>query len=446
MPVALDAPVEPFGRALRVPLPGGLPAGARSRVRVAWATTPASSSLQWLSPVQTSGPHPYVMSQNQAIHARAMFPCQDAPGVKFTYTARVTAPAPLTALMSAARTGDAPAPPGGGGAPARVFSFAQAVPVPSYLVSLAVGLLDSRAVGPRTRVWAEPAVLDAAAAEFAGCLERFVAAGEALVGPYVWGTYEVLVCPKSFAYGGMEHPVVTNVTPTLLAGDQSLVDVVAHEAAHSWTGNSVGCATWESFFLNEGFTMMLERKICAAVGAPGDYDFSALSGAYALAESVRGFTERGEERYTALVPDLAGVDPDDAFSAVPYERGFALLHAIQKRVGVPAFDAFLHDWVQTFKFKAVTAEAFRAYANAYFSEGRFALPRVAHAGRPVHSGARGAPSPEDIRALAEEPVVAVPPETGNRIELPRLEVGGAAAAAAAPAKGGKPAAKPGAKK
>lgn len=285
-----------------------------------------------------------------------------------------------------------------------LYSFYQPVPIPSYLIALVVGQLESKQVGQRTRVWAEPSVLEAATWEF-GEMERFVAAAEALVGPYVWGDYEVLVCPKSYPYGGMEHPVVTNITPTLLAGDRSLVDVIAHECAHSWTGNLVTNATWESFWLNEGFTMMLERKICAAVFGPGSYDFDAASGAFALGESIGTFMSRGQGEFTKLVPDLSGIDPDDAFSSVPYEKGFALLHALQTVVGVPPFEAFLHDYIQTYKFRTVTSEQFRAYTCAYFAEGRHALPRVSHVGvPPVHNGVTtGSPSAEDIAALSSAP-------------------------------------------
>jgi leukotriene-A4 hydrolase len=413
--------VAPFGRPLRVTLPPAVGVGSTVAVSVAYSTTPAASALQWLTPDQTAGKaHPYLFTQCQAIHARTMVPCQDAPLVKTTYDAAVTVPAPLVALMSAVPVGDPVDAPGGGGG--RTFSFRQAVPIPSYLIALAVGDIVGRDIGPRTRVYAEPAVIDAAAWEFAGT-EDFVAAGEALLGPYVWGRYDVLVMPPSFPYGGMENPCLSFLTPTLLAGDRSAVTVVCHEAAHSWTGNLVTNATWESFWLNEGFTVLVERKILAALKGRAAAEFDALSGSHALSEAVGKFMARGEGAFTQLVPNLDGVDPDDAFSSVPYEKGFSLLYYLETVVGAAPFAAFLHDYIQTFKFKSLTAADFRAYFCTYFAEGRHALPRVSHAGAPVHTGATGGHDPADIPALAG-PHVGGPPPAG-------ADADAAAAAAAA---------------
>jgi leukotriene-A4 hydrolase len=254
-----DPPHPVLGRRLALPLPAAAfgPGGRGApTVAIRFATTSAGGALQWLAPAQTAGgAAPFLFSQCQAIHARSALPCQDAPAAKFTYTAAVAVPAGLIALMSALRV---EAEPHGGEARPRPIPsrpgthtalFRQPVPISSYLFALAVGRLAGSAAGPRSTVWAEPEVLPAAAAEF-GEVEAFIAAGERLAGPHGWGVQDLLVMPPSFPYGGMENPCTTFVTPTLLAGDGSLVNVVAHEVAHSWTGNAVTAATWEHFWLS----------------------------------------------------------------------------------------------------------------------------------------------------------------------------------------------------
>lgn len=191
----LDAEVTPFGRAVRVPLPADLGVGETTVVSIGFETTPQGSALQFLAPEQTAGKtHPYLFSQCQAIHARSMLPCQDAPGVKATYSAKVTVPAPLVAVMSAIAQGE---PTEDASAGTRTFAFSQTVPVATYLIALAVGNIDSRVIGPRSRVFSEPEVVESAAYEFAET-EAMIAAAEAMVGPYVWGEYNILVLPPSF--------------------------------------------------------------------------------------------------------------------------------------------------------------------------------------------------------------------------------------------------------
>ncbi len=243
-------------------------------------------------------------------------PVQDTPSRRLTYAAAVRVPEGLTALMSALPDDGAE----GGGAElahlpprvgARVFRFRQPLPIPSYLLALAVGGLASRELGPVSRVWAEPPVADAAAHEFADT-PRYLAAAEEIAGPYRWGRYDLLVLPPSFPYGGMENPQITFVTPTLLAGDRSLATVVAHEIAHSWSGNLVTNASWRDFWLNEGWTVWLERKIVGRLEGEPARQLAAALGAQALREAVR---EWGVDHpFTALVLPLeAGVDPDDAY-------------------------------------------------------------------------------------------------------------------------------------
>ncbi|GMI37192.1 hypothetical protein TeGR_g3539, partial [Tetraparma gracilis] len=250
-----------FGQQLRIELPpatrGG--GGLTLTVSVRYATRPSSSALQWLPPSQTLGKkRPYLFSQCQAIHARTLLPCMDAPAAKVTYAAEVAAAGWATVLMSALSKGSAPGRhPDGTPDGTTVHKWDQPVPTSPYLIAFCVGDLASRDVSPRCRVWAEPALVEQVAYEFSET-EAFLATAEALTLPYQWGRYDLVCLPPSFPYGGMENPCLTFVTPTLLAGDRSLADVVAHEIAHSWTGNLVTNATWEHFWLNEGWTMWLQ--------------------------------------------------------------------------------------------------------------------------------------------------------------------------------------------
>ena len=239
VPCDVQSEVGELGSALHIPIPEALRnAGCTFTATIPYSTTDKCSALQWLPKEQTAGKqHPYLFSQCQAIHARSMLPCQDTPGVKSTYEAQLQVPSELTALMSALSVDQS--------ASGQTVSctFSQPVAVPSYLIAIVVGNLEGIKVGPRSTVWSEPEMVRAAAEEFSET-EQFILAAESIVGPYIWGKYDILCLPPSFPYGGMENPSLTFVTPSLLAGDKSLAGVVAHEIAHSWTGNLVGCRTW----------------------------------------------------------------------------------------------------------------------------------------------------------------------------------------------------------
>eukprot|EP00756_Hemistasia_phaeocysticola_P066047 Hpha_TRINITY_DN8969_c0_g1::TRINITY_DN8969_c0_g1_i2::g.80763::m.80763/K01254/LTA4H; leukotriene-A4 hydrolase len=335
-----------LGTPLHVSVPGG-PEDSEVKVRIEYATAAGEgcSALQWLPPAQTSGKkHPYLFSQCEAIHARSMVPCQDTCAAKVTYEATIAAPLELTVLMSAVRQGDAtplPSPPAGvspENAPGcdsgkwAVTRFEQKIAVPSYLVAIVCGKLGSRRIGPRSHVWSEEELLDACEHEFKEHTEKFLAAGEELCGPYVWGVYDLLVLPPSFPYGGMENPCLTFVTPSLIAGDRSQVSVVAHEIAHSWSGNLVTNRSWEHFWLNEGLTVFTEIKLVEKVLGAEQSALSAQIRLNGLGGAIKQFGET--HGFTSLVPDLShGINPDDCFSVVPYAKGWACFDELQTKAG-----------------------------------------------------------------------------------------------------------------
>ncbi|HEY3125378.1 MAG TPA: M1 family metallopeptidase [Thermoanaerobaculia bacterium] len=333
------------------PLSITLPEDA-TRVRIFYATRPQASGLQWLDPPQTAGKkQPFLFTQSEAIHARSWIPLQDSPQVRITYRARVRTPKNLMAVMSAnndpkaARDGD--------------YEFEMPQPIPSYLIALAVGDLSFAPISPRAGVWAEPPVVGKAAREFAD-LESMIRAAEELFGPYRWDRYDVLVLPPSFPFGGMENPRLTFATPTVLAGDKSLVALVAHELAHSWAGNLVTNATWRDFWLNEGFTVYIERRIVERVFGRRRAEMEAVLGLQDLEKEIAALPDKDE----ALHIDLRGRDPDDGFTDVPYEKGALFLRHLEQTFGRETFDRFLRGYFDHFAFQSITTEDFLRYLHA----------------------------------------------------------------------------------
>ncbi len=321
-----------------------------SLVHVDYATSPGASALQWLTPEQTAGGKaPFLYTQGQAILTRSWVPCQDSPRVRMTYDATVRVPPGLLAVMSA----ESPTKP----APDGVHNFRMPQPVPAYLLALAVGDLKFAPMGPRTGVYAEPGVLAAAVHEFADT-EKMMEVTERLYGPYLWGRYDLLVLPPSFPFGGMENPRLSFLTPTILAGDRSLTALVAHELAHSWSGNLVTNATWNDLWLNEGFTVYVERRVMEELYGRPYADMLRLLGRQDLDSA---FEEIENEPDTRLAVDLAGRDPDDAFSDVPYEKGSLFLEMLERQLGRDRFDGFLRQYFDRFAFQSLDTAEFERY-------------------------------------------------------------------------------------
>ena len=319
------------------------------RVAVNYTTSPDAAAVQWLEPAQTAGEDPFLFTQSQAILARTWVPCQDTPGVRFPYEATVRVPSQLMAVMSASNPTEKNAE--------GVYSFSMEQPIPSYLLALAVGDLEFRSMGPRTGVYAEPSVVEKAAWEFADT-EEMMTAVEGLYGPYLWDRFDILVLPPSFPYGGMENPRLTFATPTILAGDRSLVSLIAHELAHSWSGNLVTNANWNDFWLNEGFTVYLERRIMEALEGKDYADMLALLGHQDLEGTIEDLSGQGHHADTHLKLDLDGRDPDDGMTDIAYEKGYFFLRALEDAVGRERFDAFLLDYFKRHNFQSLTTDEF----------------------------------------------------------------------------------------
>ena len=313
-------------------------------VKISYTTGPCATGLQWLEPAQTAtGRSPFLFTQSQEIHARSWIPLQDTPSVRLTFSARIRTADGLRAVMGADAIGDE-----GGG-----FRFVMAEPIPAYLIALAVGDLKFADTGHRTGVYAEPPLLADAAHEF-GETEQMLQAVEELYGPYRWGRYDILVLPPSFPFGGMEIPKVSFITPTLIAGDRSLVSLIAHELAHSWSGNLVTNATWSDFWLNEGFTTYIEQRIVERVYGRERAEMEEVLRRRELEREMTTLPPRDQ----VLHINLDGRDPDEGSTRVPYEKGALFLKTLERATGRPRFDKFLNSYFEHFAFQSIsTADA-----------------------------------------------------------------------------------------
>ena len=345
---ALDEADPLFGSRLAIQAPG-----QPGQVRVTYRTSPGASGLQWLEPSMTEGGElPFMFSQSQAIHARSWVPLQDTPGVRYTYTARITTRPDVMVLMSADNDPDAQR----GGE----FTFSMPQKIPSYLMAIAAGDLVFKPISGRSGVWAEPATVDAAVAEFEDT-EQMIATAEDLYGPYRWERYDLLILPPSFPYGGMENPRLSFITPTVIVGDKSLVSLIAHELAHSWSGNLVTNASWKDMWLNEGFTSYVENRIVEAIYGEEFADMEWVIARRGLEQEI----ETVRPALQVLAVDGAdAADPEDTFSSVAYDKGAWFLQFLEERFGREQLDAFLRGYFDHFAFQSISTPQFVEYLKA----------------------------------------------------------------------------------
>ena len=345
------APDVVLGTALIISVPPDLESATELVLKIDYRSSPEATALQWLPPELTAGgEQPFLFSQSQAIHARSWVPLQDTPAVRITYNATIHTPPELLAVMSA---NNDPAADRDG-----AYEFEMPQPIPSYLLALAVGNIYFAPIGYRTGVYSEPEMLEASAFEFADT-QAMLETAEAMFGPYQWGRYDLLILPPSFPYGGMENPRLTFLTPSLLAGDRSLVSTVAHELAHSWSGNLVTNSTWRDGWLNEGWTSYLELRLMEVI----------YSKERAAEENVLGYREllidfeEVRPKQQALAPTFESGDPDDFQGTIAYHKGNLFLQYLENAFGRETFDQFILGYFAEHAFGTITTEEFLEYLD-----------------------------------------------------------------------------------
>ena len=324
---------------------------SNKKIIIHYQTSETAEGLQWLTPRQTLGKvHPYLFSQSQPINARSWIPLQDSPKARITFTATISAPEGLRVVMSADNKSESPL--------VGNFSFNMPQPIPTHLLAIACGDLAFKSIGKQSGIYTEPAMLEAAVKEFEDT-EKMIDVAESILGPYRWGRYDMIVLPPSFPFGGMENPRLAFMTPTLIAGDKSLVSTVAHELAHSWTGNLVSNATWRDLWLNEGFTTYFTNRIVEAI----------YGREMAELEVVLEYGRLAEESLTmpielqTVTANVQEGDPNDAFDRFTYDKASMFVHDLERRLGRDIFDKFLFTYIEYFAFKAITTEDFVEYAK-----------------------------------------------------------------------------------
>lgn len=343
---SLDPRDSILGSALRIKINANT-----DYLTIHYTTKPGAAALGWMEPSMTAGKKlPFLFTQGQAILSRTWIPCQDSPSSRFTYSAEIEAPKGMMALMSAINPQQSSVD--------GKYKFSMEYPVPPYLVALAVGEIAYKQIGKRTGVYAEPSMLDKVAWEFAD-MEKMVEAAESLYGAYDWGRFDLIVLPTGFPFGGMENPMLTFATPTVVTGDRSLVSLVAHELAHSWSGNLVTNATWDDFWLNEGFTVYFERRIMETLYGAEYTEMLAQLEYWELLNEIKAFGNDSPD--TKLKGDFAGHNPDDGVTGIAYQKGSLFLLMLERLTDRQKWDEFMKNWFDSNKFTSRTTEDFLAF-------------------------------------------------------------------------------------
>lgn len=328
------------------------------KIAITYNTTAQTEALQWLTAQQTADKtNPFLFTQGQAILTRTWIPIQDSPQIRITYNATVKVPSELMAVMSAENPKEKTAD--------GIYHFKMEQPIPAYLIALAIGDIEYKAISDRTGVYAEKSMLEKVHTEFSD-MEKMVVAAENLYGAYDWEQFDVIVLPPSFPFGGMENPRLTFATPTVIAGDKSLTSLVAHELAHSWSGNLVTNATWNDFWLNEGFTVYFETRIMEALYGKERANMLALIGRQDLEDELASLKDSPND--TKLKLDLKGRSPDDGMNSIAYDKGYLFLRTLEEKVGRDKMDAFLKSYFKKNAFSTTNTEDFVTYLNANLLE------------------------------------------------------------------------------
>lgn len=351
-----------FGQGIYIPLQP-----TDTLVEITYTTSPEATAIQWLDPEQTAGKQkPYLFTQCESIYARSLLPCQDVPCNRITYSAHVQTPEGMMAVMSAKNPQKKD--------PKGLYDFEMEIPIPTYLIALAVGDIEYKAIDARSGVYTEPSMLEKSAAELSD-IPSMMKAAEKLGGPYRWGQYDVLIAPPSFPIGGMENPRLTFATPTILAGDKSLVSLIAHEMAHSWSGNLVTNANWNDLWLNEGFTTYFERRIMEEISGES---YTQMLWSLGYDDLQIGIQSAEDPKDTRLKLDIGQRHPEVAFSDIAYEKGAAFLRMLEEKMGRTKFDAFLNHYFQSNAFKPMTTEKCLAIMDSTLFNGDTALKTKLH--------------------------------------------------------------------
>ena len=325
------------------------------QINIYYQTTENSAALDWLdSNLTSSKTKPFLYTQGQAILTRTWIPIQDSPSNRITYSAKVTVPKDLMAVMSAKNKKEKSSDGN--------YFFEMKKPIPSYLIALAVGDLSYQSLGPNTGFYCEPELATACLFEFQD-LPKMMQAAEKIYGKYQWDQYDLLVLPYSFPFGGMENPMLTFVNPTIITGDRSLTSVVAHELAHSWSGNLVTNRTWNDFWLNEGFTVYFEQRIMEELYGKDVSDILAAVEFYELQDELKTIANSKYPEDSRLFLDLKNRNPDDGMTDIAYVKGAFFLKTLEQKVGRKKFDIFIQSYFEKHAFKTINSEEFIRYLD-----------------------------------------------------------------------------------